>query len=352
MTVIDIGDMTVFWSYEHSDLRGGIFIPDGKRILCIGSDTLSVLSFPGGELLDRLELASFAPVKDYFTEFITGFDQAGTSVYFLGTNSCIYNWKIGDRCIPVLKAKPQKKPSFRTEEYTILSRDGFEVPVKRFIPLKAKQPAILFVHGGPFAPIDPNDPFMLRLLAQGIEICCAAYRGSSGYGKAHQEANRGEYGRGDVWDVIACGEDWKKRTGNKRPLILTGCSYGGFITFLALAGEEIPWDSGIALWTLSGLHRFEPHSQRSLPSDPKERAVALIERSPIEQARRIRVPLLIFHGALDTAATIDELKLIQQRVNAGEGTCELIIFEDDTHSLKRHRDEIFEKCLEFIQTFE
>jgi dipeptidyl aminopeptidase/acylaminoacyl peptidase len=120
------------------------------------------------------------------------------------------------------------------------SRDGRLIPVQRFIPPKPQSPALLYVHGGPGEAIDPDDPFMLRLLAEGVEFVCAAYRGSSGYGLEHEEANRGEYGRADVWDILATGLDWKKRAGKDRSLIVAGYSYGGFLTFLALAQKETP----------------------------------------------------------------------------------------------------------------
>lgn len=49
-----------------------------------------------------------------------------------------------------------------------------------------------------------------------------AYRGCSGYGKEHKEMNLGEYGRADVWDVLAASVDWKIKTKNRRPLASLG----------------------------------------------------------------------------------------------------------------------------------
>jgi dipeptidyl aminopeptidase/acylaminoacyl peptidase len=178
-----------------------------------------------------------------------------------------------------------------------------------------------------------------------------AYRGSSGYGREHEEANRGECGRADVWDVAAAGLDWKSRNGNGRPLILAGYSYGGFLSLLALALEENPWAGGLVLWAVSGLHRFGAIQQRAFPADPAQRAEALIERSPLAQAGRIRGPLLIFHGALDTTATTEEMQAICDGVVAAGGDCELIVYDDDTHGLLRHRDDIHTHVLAFVKRF-
>jgi dipeptidyl aminopeptidase/acylaminoacyl peptidase len=352
LSVIRLEDKSTTWSYESETIQGGIFSPQGDRILCICADELLWFAYPEGTLLQRLSLASLSPVRFNFTSPQIGFDQRATTLYFLGVNSCLYRWNIGRNCDCIIEDDPTVRPAFAHEEYHVPSRDGRPIPVQRFIPPTPKSSAILYIHGGPGEAIDPDAPFMLRLLAEGVEFVCAAYRGSSGYGPEHADANQGEYGRADVWDILAAGFDWKKRTGEDRPLIVAGYSYGGFLTFLALAQEEIPWAGGVAMWSVSGMHRQPLHRHRAFPTDADQLALARIERSPLEQAGRIRVPLLIFHGALDTTATTEEMKSIQDSVVSRGGECELIIFEDDTHGLVRHRDEIHAHVLSFLKRFE
>ncbi len=100
-------------------------------------------------------------------------------------------------------------------------------------------------------------------------------------GREHEEANRGEYGRADVWDIVAAGFDWKQRAGENRLLIVAGYSYGGFLTFLSLAQDENPWAGGIALWSVSGIHRLPLHQQRAFPTDPDQQAAACVQRAPL-----------------------------------------------------------------------
>lgn len=352
LQVIRLQDQAAAWTYASETIQRGAFSPQGNRILCICSDELLWFAYPEGTLLQRLSLASAASVWNYYTGPQIGFDLHATTVYFVGANSCLYRWSIGGNCDCILKDSPPVRPAFTHEEYSVPSRDGRPIPVQRFIPPQPLSPAVLYVHGGPGGAIDPDDPFMLRLLAEGVEFVCVAYRGSIGYGSEHEEANRGEYGRADVWDLLAVGFDWQQRTGENRPLIVAGYSYGGFLTFLSLAQEEMPWTGGIALWSVSGLHRLSVHPHRALPTDPDQQAAALVERSPLKQAERIRVPLLIFHGALDTAATSEEMKAIQASVLSQGGECELIIFDDDTHGLMRHRDELHAQVLRFLRRFE
>ncbi|MEN4040701.1 MAG: prolyl oligopeptidase family serine peptidase, partial [Anaerolineaceae bacterium] len=350
--VVRLKDRLVTWSYTSETILSAAFSPQGDRVLCICSDELLWFTYPDGTLLQRLSLASAASVWKYYTGAQIGFNQRATTVYFVGANSCLYRWNIGGNCECILQDNSPAKPPFTHEAYRVPSRDGRLIPVQRFIPPHLRLPAILYIHGGPGVAIDPNDPFMLRLLAEGVECVCVAYRGSSGYGQEHEEANRGEYGRADVWDILAAGSDWKKRTGEDRPLIIAGYSYGGFLTLLSLAQVETPWVGGIAMWPVSGIHRFTLHRQRALPADPAQQALAMVERSPLEQARHIRVPLLLFHGALDTTATIEEMESIQHSIVSWGGVCELVVFDDDTHGLMRHRDEIHARVLSFLNQFE
>ena len=88
------------------------------------------------------------------------------------------------------------------------------------------------------------------------------------------------------------------------------------------------------------------------PRSEQERHQALTERSPVERASHIRVPVLIFHGALDAAGNAEELSVIQQRIQAAGGDCTLRVFDDDTHALRRHLDEIHADILRFLGRFE
>jgi dipeptidyl aminopeptidase/acylaminoacyl peptidase len=352
LQVVRLADQSLAWSYESETVRGGAFSPQGDRILCICTDELLWFAYPEGTLIACLSLAPAASVRHSFTGPQVGFDRRAPIVYFLGENGCLYRWTIDGNCDCILEENPRVRPVYSHEEYHVPSRDGRSIPVQRFIPPQPRLPAVLYVHGGPFEAINPDDPFMLRLLAEEVEFVCVAYRGSVGYGLEHAEANRGEYGRADVWDVLAAGFDWKERSGANRPLIVAGYSYGGFLTFLALAQEEIPWAGGITLYAVSGIHRMGLQQPRAFPNEPEKLAQARIERSPLEQAGRIRVPLLIFHGALDTVASTEEMKFIQASIMGREGSCELVVFEDDTHELMRHRDEIHAQVLRFLGQFE
>jgi hypothetical protein len=277
LRVIRLQDRSTSWSYEAKTIQSGVFSPRGDRILCICRDELLWFTYPEGVLIQRLSLASGASVRHFFTGPQVRFDLSNNAAYFLGEDHCLYRWSIGGTYERIFEDDQPTRPAFTREEHRVTSRDGRPVPVQRFIPPEPRSVAILYIHGGPGDAIDPDDAFMGALLAEGIEFVCAAYRGSSGYGHEHEEANREEYGRADVMDILAAGFDWRERFGKNRPLIAAGYSYGGFLTFLALAQEEFPWAGGIAMWPVSDMSHMSLHLHKAFPEDAGQREAALVE---------------------------------------------------------------------------
>ncbi len=352
LEIVDVTTMEVNWRFDGADgITGAAFSPDGKRVLCVCDSELLWIDYSSLAVLERLSLETkgLSRIQSYSPGPQLAFDKHD-QLYFLTAKSSIHRWNIGDECQMVLKENVQwKEPHYTHNEYQVISRDGIHVPVQRFIPRDAKLPAVMYVHGGPGAEIDLTNPFMASILEGGYEVICVAYRGSSGYGNEYRRANLGEYGRADVWDLIACGIDWRTRIGKGRPLVLFGLNYGGFLSLLAMTDKQSPWSGGIVVSSLSGLHRFSHHLNRAVPTDPIQRQIALRERSPLEQAYRIQVPVLMFHGEDDIVATTEELMHIQNQIRSAGGQCLVRVFKNDTRDLPRHYDQVVSETFQFLE---
>jgi dipeptidyl aminopeptidase/acylaminoacyl peptidase len=325
---------------EAENINGGVFSPQGDRVVCACRDRILWVEHPTGKILDQLSLEPYAPVRASFSGPVMRMEQAEEALYFLAEDGKIYQWRIGSGCQIWGEDEPYQQPNFQVEEYRVRSFDGTQVPVLRYVPSQPSGLSILYIHGGPGEEIGTNS-FMLYWLGRGVEFVCPAYRGCGGYGNEYRDANRGECGRADVLDVLAVGRDWHERLGGGREQLIIGFSYGGFLTLLALQQPGAPWQAGAALWSLSSLERLQSIYLHCLPEDPVERDAALLERSPLLWPEKIKVPLVLFHGGMDFVATTEELVQFQQHVQDSGGRCELFVFEDDTHGLRRHRAEIY-----------
>ena len=345
LKVFDVTDMSLVWAVEADKIVGGCFDSKG-RILTVCEERLKLFIPPSVKPIADLSLALLSPVQITHTGSAVAFDRDG-SIYFLGTNGGLYHWETDSTCELVMQDSPQEVAlPHKRSDYRFKARDGLTIPVQHHLPSNPNGRAIIYVDGGPSGEIGEDDPVVFRLLEEGYEVIRPAYRGKSGYGTGHQLANLGECGRADVHDVVDCGLDWRRRfNGKDRPLAVSGFSYGGFLTFLALTYSEVSWTCGITLWGVTELMPL--WYSRGLPSDPVERERAFQERSPVRRAGDIQFPLLILHGGRDTTATSD-VRSIQKSVRKSGHHCELVVFEDDGHGLKLSRPEMLSRMLKFL----
>lgn len=349
LVVYEIATGAAVWSSEETAIVGGCFVPSTGRVLAVARDALTLYEYPSWTPYAQLRLSDTAQVKETLCGPVVFFAQNEEIVYFLGTDSRIYRWRIHYACVAIIEPEPDRhEMEFQRNDYTFRTSDGYDIPVQQYIPANPNGRAVVFVEGGPGGYIVAQNAIAERLLAEGYEVIRPAYRGCAGYGADHLRANRAECGHADVWDVVECGIDWRQRFRKPNALLaVAGYSYGGYLTFLALTHQDAPWACGITFW---GGTRIPPAVQTTgLPADPEERRTALVERSPVQQAHRIRFPLLILHGDRDTTALTKEVETIQDRVRGSNMRCDLIVFENEGHGLKGCRPQMYAHALSFLE---
>jgi dipeptidyl aminopeptidase/acylaminoacyl peptidase len=231
---------------------------------------------------------------------------------------------------------------------------GFEPALAEPAPVDAPVPArlthppegrprhglIVWVHGGPTGQrrvaFDPRAAFFLD---RGWSILHVDYRGSTGWGRAHQQALLGGWGEVDVDDIaaatVAAGAD-PTRT------VAMGGSSGGMAVLLLLARHPTLFAAGIALYPVADLldlaastHRFEAHYTWSLIG-PLPGAEALYrERSPLTHASRITAPLLLLHGSADEVVPVAQTEALADALRAAGRPVELHVYEGEGHGWRR-----------------
>lgn len=203
---------------------------------------------------------------------------------------------------------------------------------------------ICWLHGGPTDQWQVT--FMPRLAhwrSLGWNVLVPDHRGSTGHGRAYQQALRGRWGELDVGDTIAVVRA-AHAAGWGRPgrTALIGGSAGGFTVLGALARtastEPLAAAAVVAypVTDLEGLaersHRFERHSTDSLvgPSG----CPAMRDRSPVWFAHEIRSPLLVFHGADDAVVPLEQSRVLVERMRAVGNDVELVVYQGEGHGFR------------------
>jgi len=185
-------------------------------------------------------------------------------------------------------------------------------------PAASPHPTIFLVHGGP--PAHDGDAFSPRVQAwvdHGYQVVLVNYRGSTGYGRAWRDALEGNPGLTELEDIAKV-HDWAIASGLADPtrIILSGDSWGGYLTLLGLGTQPERWSLGIAGVPVADyaaayedemepLKAFDRSLFHGAPADIPE---VYRLRSPITYADRLRVPVLILAGENDPRCPIRQIE--------------------------------------------
>jgi dipeptidyl aminopeptidase/acylaminoacyl peptidase len=223
-----------------------------------------------------------------------------------------------------------------------LTISGFLYKPRRF--KRGKSPAVLYVHGGPtwqfqntwLAPLQ-------HLVSLGFVVLAPNYRGSTGYGRAFQEANRFDLGGGDMRDVIA-GAGFVVRQGYADPqrIAITGASYGGYLTLTALTRHPRVFAAGSAV--VPFLNWFTEHANERADlqywdlqnfGDPVQDADRYREYSPIFFLENIVAPVQLIAGAHDPRCPASETEQAAAALREMGVPHEVIIYPDEGHGFRK-----------------
>jgi len=247
------------------------------------------------------------------------------------------------------------------------SKDGkWQISAFVYVPYSAqrngKNAAVVFIHGGPEAQLQN---FIIRpiqyLVNQGYFVIAPNYRGSTGYGKEFQDANRFDLGGGDLDDVISAA-DWMVKTGyvDTKKIAVVGGSYGGYLTMMAVTkapdrfAAGVPWIPFVNWFTV-----FENTSAElrefilANMGDPNKDVARFKERSPIYFVDRIKAPLLLLAGGNDPRCPKTEAEQVAQAIKKRGGAVELKVYENEGHGFTKIENQIdaYTRIAEFLKKY-
>ncbi len=253
---------------------------------------------------------------------------------------------------PVLRLRrnidPARMAPLRFER--IKSRDGHALPLWLTLPVqqradaapKAPLPAVVLVHGGPGHRGAEWEWEGLRqfLASRGYAVIEPEFRGSTGYGAAHEQRGWREWGgamQADVADAVA----WavQAKLVDPQRVCIAGGSYGGYAALIgpvlhpgvyrcvaAWAAVTDPallyrstWQSDLSETTKEYVL---PRTMGDLGTD----AERLARASPLRQAARIGVPVLLGFGADDSRVPIFHGSRMRSALEAAGNPPEYVVY--------------------------
>ena len=207
---------------------------------------------------------------------------------------------------------------------------------------------IVWVHGGPHDQWQVTwRPRFTYWLSRGWSILVPDHRGSSGHGRDFMRAQEGAWGGIDASDVLASTKEvWSRSPEGwmvPRRTVFMGGSAGGLTALNAarmahVAGIDV---GGVVVSypvvdldaMFDGDDPFETHDMERLIGLRGSPSVA--RRSPHLNAHELRgIPVLCFHGDLDTSVPLSHSQLLVEAVNAAGGIATLVVMEGEGHGFR------------------
>jgi dipeptidyl aminopeptidase/acylaminoacyl peptidase len=187
-------------------------------------------------------------------------------------------------------------------------------------------PTILEMIGGPGGvKVEGFVPAHQAWLDHGFAFLTVNYRGCSSFGREFQTKIIGDLGHWEVEDIVAA-RNFLVESGVADPdqILLTGWSYGGYLTLMSLSLYPELWAGGmagiaIADWsvqyedTADVLRGFQT---ALLGGTPETAPDQYAKSSPISYAERVSAPVLVIQGRNDTRTPARPIELYEAKLKA------------------------------------
>nr|WP_128381745.1 prolyl oligopeptidase family serine peptidase [Streptomyces cavernae] len=187
-------------------------------------------------------------------------------------------------------------------------------------------PTVFDIHGGPTW--HDSDAFAAGPAAwvdHGYAVVRVNYRGSTGYGREWTDALKHRVGLIELEDIAAVRE-WAVSSGLADPerLILTGGSWGGYLTLLGLGMQTEAWTLGIAAVPVADyvtayhdeMETLKAMDRTLLGGTPEEVPERFQASSPLTYVDEVKAPVYISAGVNDPRCPIQQVENYVDRLAA------------------------------------
>ena len=362
VALLDIGGKKLTWVTDTKwEASAGDFSPDGKRFTyAINAD--------GRSDVYLADAATRKAEKILITSGVNGlaarpnsFSSSGEQL-LLSHESSVDPADLWIYDVASLKARQLTYSAIASlssaarppsQVVTYKSFDGKTISALMWIPFNLKRdgshPALVLPHGGPTGQTqDYWSPRIAALVSRGYVCIAPNVRGSTGYGLEFQKANYKDLGGGDLQDEVYAAK-FLEATGYVSPkkIGITGGSYGGFMTLMAIGKTPEVWAASVELfgiidWTTM-LQHSDPQLQeylKSLLGDPVKDRAAYEAASPITYIHAVKAPLLVLQGANDPRVPKEEADQVVELLKKDGKTVDVYYYANEGHGFEKRENQI------------
>ncbi len=253
--------------------------------------------------------------------------------------------------------------SAQVRPVALKARDG--LPLHGFLTVpNGKEarllPMVVVPHGGPIGVFDDGsyEHETQLLAAAGYAVLQINFRGSSNYGRAHTAAARHQWGlrmQDDVTDATR----WAIEQGiaDGKRICIYGASYGAYAALMGTVREPGLYQCAagyVGIYDLPLMfERGDIQSDRSGMTYLRDwlgAPEALAERSPVNLAAQVKVPVFLAAGGEDKRAPIQHTKKMEAALRRAGTPVESLYYKSEGHGFytPQHQREYYTRLLAFL----
>ena len=229
---------------------------------------------------------------------------------------------------------------------TLQARDGRPLhgflTVPPGLPMRAL-PMVVVPHGGPIGVLDDGtySTETQMLAAAGYAVLQVNFRGSAGYGRAHAQAARKQWGAA-MQDDVTDATRWAIEQGiaDRERICIYGASYGAYAALMGTVREPGLYRCAagyVGIYDLPLMYaRGDIQSDESGLIYLREwlgRPKDLVERSPVNLAAQVGVPVLLAAGREDQRAPVVHTERMEAALKQAGTPVQALYYKNEGHGL-------------------
>ena len=221
------------------------------------------------------------------------------------------------------------------------NRIGVPIPGYLTIPRGKsvkKLPTIVYVHGGPHARDTRMFDYMVQFLAsRGYAVLQPNFQGSSGFGRAFENAGRHQWG-GRMQDDVTDGTKWLIEQGIADPerICIIGASYGGYAAAMGLIKTPNLFRCAASINAVLNMPSLIRQDEKYIGGTVWTKTMGMEDKdseevSPYHRVDEIMKPLLIVHAKDDHRVRYSQAERMARKMKKRNKDVTLVTLEDGDH---------------------
>jgi|Deesub1362B_J571_1020462.scaffolds.fasta_scaffold04466_2 dipeptidyl-peptidase-4 len=231
----------------------------------------------------------------------------------------------------------------KVELFRIPVEGGYSLPARWFLPPdfdpSKKYPVIFSIYGGPGSESVSNSfPYSLRsfyLAQEGAIVLSVDHRGSGHFGKkgiAEMYRNLGKWEMHDWIEVVK----WlrKKAFVDASRVAITGGSYGGYMTLMALTYGADYFTHGVSLYPVTDWRLYDTVYTERYMDRPQDNPEGYRFGSVFTHLDKFKGKLLLVHGTIDDNVHMqNSIQFVDEMIKKGK-QFRFMVYPGERHGIR------------------